>query len=74
MSYVDLQPSEGVDLMLDKCWANVYDGGPTFVQHQVNVLCLLRYSILHIYNYRAYTDIIGTVDIPKSEHEIVLIS
>ena len=28
--------------MLGKCWASVVDGGPTFIQHWFNVMCLLR--------------------------------
>ena len=27
--------------MLDQCWASVVDGGPTLVQHWVDVSCLL---------------------------------
>ena len=27
--------------MFDQCWANVIDGGPTLVKHQVDVSCLL---------------------------------
>ena len=27
--------------MLNQCWANVVDDGPTLVQHWVDVLCLL---------------------------------
>ena len=30
-----------VGQMLDQCWANVVDGGPTLVQHWVDVSCLL---------------------------------
>ena len=33
--------------MLDQCWPTVYDVGPTFVQHWINVLCLLDY-IMHV--------------------------
>ena len=30
-----------IDPMLDQCWANVVDGGPTLVQLWIDVLCLL---------------------------------
>ena len=31
--------------MLDQCWANVVDGGPTLVKHWVDVSCLLGYRV-----------------------------
>ena len=30
-----------IDSMLDQCWPNVLDGGPTLAQHWIDVSCLL---------------------------------
>ena len=35
------QQTRHMGLMLEQCWANVVDGGPTLVQHWIDVLCLL---------------------------------
>ena len=34
------QQTRHIDPMLEQCWADVVDGGPTLVQHWVDVLCL----------------------------------
>ena len=35
------QQTRHIDPMLDQCWADVVDGGPTLVQHWVDVSCFL---------------------------------
>ena len=41
LKYLNLsQQTRDIDLMLDQCWATVYDAGPTLVQHWVDVSCL----------------------------------
>ena len=35
------QPAQYVGPMLNQCWSNVYDVGPTLDQHRANVLWLL---------------------------------
>ena len=35
------QKIRDIYLMLDQCWASVYDAGPALVQHWVDVSCLL---------------------------------
>ena len=40
---IDIPANTIHDPMLDQCWANVVDGGPTLVQHWIHVSCLLGY-------------------------------
>ena len=35
------QQTRLIDPILDQCWTNVVDGGPTLVQHWIDVSCLL---------------------------------
>ena len=41
---VPSQQTRHIDPMLDQCLANVVDGGPTVIQHWVDVACLLGYD------------------------------
>ena len=41
--------------MVDQCWANVVDGGPTLVKHWVDVLCLLGYPANEINTEKKYS-------------------
>ena len=34
--------------MFDQCWANVVDGGPTLVEHWVDVSCLLGKDLFQV--------------------------
>ena len=43
------QQTRDFDPMLDHCWASVVNGGPTLVQHFVDVSCLLGRSLPAIF-------------------------
>ena len=36
------EQTRDIEPMLDQCWADVVDGGPTLNQHWFNVSCLLE--------------------------------
>ena len=38
------QQTRDNDPMFDQCWPTVYDVGPTFVKHWVDVSCFLGYN------------------------------
>ena len=38
---VNSQQTRGIHPMLFKCWATVFDAGPTLKQHRLNASCLL---------------------------------
>ena len=44
---------------LTQCWANVVDGGSTFNQQRVNVLCLLRKDVLKLSSQIVANGILG---------------
>ena len=43
------QQTRDVDTMLCYCWADVVDGGPAIIQHQVNVSRLMRSPWISLY-------------------------
>ena len=58
--YTHTQRIRGADTTLDKCWADIVDGGPTLNQHRANAPCTQDkklYNIIrlvHIHNNQGY--------------------
>ena len=44
MVILDSQQTRGIYPMVEQCWANVVDGGPTLLKHWVDVSCLLGWT------------------------------